>query len=88
MLLVKRTPQASEHPKHLSERVKEREIKVFSSAVGEKEKKRRTPRALHLDQGMTDNIAAHHLSGPSFDDKARPTSHIHYPLPSPRRAHQ
>lgn len=71
-----------------TKKVKEGEIEAFSTAVGEKARKKRTPRALHLDQGMTDNIPVHHLSGPSFDDKARPTSHIHYPLPSPRQAHQ
>lgn len=42
------------------------------------ERRRKTLRVLHLDQGMTDNIPADHLSAPLFDDKAHPPSAIHY----------
>lgn len=43
----------------------------------------KTLRVLHLDQGMTDNIPADHLSAPLFDDKAHPPSTIHYRLSLP-----
>lgn len=45
--------------------------------------KTKTLRVLHLDQGMTDNVPADHLSAPLFDDKAHPPSTIHYQLSLP-----
>lgn len=50
---------------------------------GGEERRQKTFIVLHLDQGMTDNIPVDHLSGPLFDDKAQPASHIHYPLSLP-----
>lgn len=52
-------------------------------AGGRGERRQKTLRVLHLDQGMTDNIPADHLSAPLFDDKAHPPSAIHYQLSLP-----